>query len=81
MNNDELVAAAWALDFSRAILDRPLIIRLLFRLIIGKYAMREFYGLIEKFRKIGYVMQPGWYGLEYCEYQKKAVPFRWWDDQ
>jgi hypothetical protein len=76
--DNEIIAIVWALDFTRAVADRPLIYRLLFRLIIGKYAIREFYGLIQKLREIGYAIEPGWYGLEECEYQKDKIPWKWW---
>ena len=44
-------AEAWSSDFIRAIRERSLLMRKLFKLSLGKYAKRELIGLIEDIEK------------------------------
>lgn len=69
---------AWALDFCRAVNERHTILKRLFRLIIGKYAMREFYGMWQALEKAGYYPEFN-YELEDCDYNKEKVPENWWE--
>jgi hypothetical protein len=66
------VVFGWAIDFVRALMERNKLLRLLFRLIVGKYAYREFIGMIEEMNKghyfnIGYCLE----GQEYHKDKKK----------
>ena len=71
------VWAMWGLDFSRAVMGRSSIYKLLLRLVLGKYAFRELCGLMEAINKDGYPV--GEYGCKGCDYHKdKAKPFLWW---
>ena len=70
----------WALDFCRAMAERPLWARLLFRLVLGKYAYREFIGLQNAF--LGTGNSPFWEGVgPGCGYFKDKVPARWWKER
>jgi len=73
-------ATAWAEDFLRALRNRPLILKLLLRPIFGKYAYREFIGLMDALMRNG--ESPYYdYGLESMDYHKDRVPWRWWDER
>jgi hypothetical protein len=70
----------WALDFCRAMSERPLWAKLLFRLALGKYAYREFIGLQNAF--LGTGDNPFWEGVGHgCDYFKDSVPFLWWKER
>ena len=67
---------AWAQDFISALCERRLA-RLFFRLIVGRYAYREFIGLQDSVMRFGH--NPYWgYGLEKVEYHQDSVPAAWW---
>jgi hypothetical protein len=69
---------AWALDFVRAMNKRPWIIKILCRAFMGKYAYREFIGMIWGINKIGYF--PFFdYGLEECGYNQEKHSIHWWE--
>jgi hypothetical protein len=44
---------AWAQDFVYALEERPKIFKLLFKLAIGRFAWREFVGMVEMLMKSG----------------------------
>ena len=68
----------WSLDFIRAMNERPTLIKYLLRLILGKYAYREFVGLVEAFEKDGWYDPFMCYGCEGVDYHKDKKPLRWW---
>lgn len=63
---------AWSQDFARAMGDRPPWARLLFRLAAGRYAYREFVGLVLALKERGDSVAG--YELEGCEYHREEVP-------
>jgi len=68
------------LDFCRAINELPFITKVLLRLIIGRYAMHEFYIMWHNCKDAGY--SPSiWYGCEDCDYNKKPIPILWWKEK
>ena len=70
-----ITLGAWSVDFVRAMWDKPLFVRLLFRIIIGKYAYREFVGLMQFLDKTGdWAGLDFGYGLEGCQYHKEKQP-------
>ena len=70
-----ITLGAWSVDFVRAMWDKPLFVRLLFRIIIGKYAYREFVGLMQFLDKTGdWAGLDFGYSLEGCEYHKEKQP-------
>ena len=71
---------AWAIDFIRALDERPIIIKYLIRFIFGRYAYREFLGMIEAIKKNGSYIFTG-YSLENQEYHKDKMPVKWWEDE
>ena len=73
-----ICCAAWGVDFIRAMIERPLWAKILFRLSMGKYAYREFIGLMDALEVEGMVPYLAGYGLENQEYHKDKLPFRWW---
>ena len=65
---------SWAEDFYYALEERPKIFRWLFKIIIGKYAWREFLGLIECMLIGGHIMlYYAGYGLEEQDYHKDKI--------
>ena len=67
----------WALDFIRAVNERPAWAKFILRLVIGKYAYAEFLGIIWALDKKGYY--PFWdYGCEGMDYHEKKLPRVWW---
>ena len=76
--NDEAVAVCWATDFVSALKERPLVMRLLFRLVAGRYAYREFLGLVKELSGTGYY--PGLdYELKDMDYHNEPLPLDWVD--
>ena len=68
---------AWAMDFCRAVRERPWWARWLFRFVIGKYAYREFIGMQDTIAREGF--DPYYdYGCQNVDYQRDQVPSRWW---
>ena len=67
---------AWAIDFVRAIFERNILAKLFFRIAIGKYAYREFVGMVETMNKEG--LYP-WmdYDLKHMEYHQESIPKIW----
>jgi len=70
--------AMWAIDFIRALNERNILFKILFRFIVGKYAYREFIGLINAFNKGGYYPFLD-YSLEEMDYHKDKVTSKWWE--
>ncbi len=68
--------AGWSVDFIRAARDRPLWARLLMRVAMGKWAYREFIGLMDELDRGGFIPYFD-YELTRMEYHKDAVPFDW----
>ena len=71
--NDPRCTMAWALDFARAVRERPRWARILFRIVVGRYAYREFIGLQDALIAEGYSPYFG-YSLERQDYHKERVP-------
>lgn len=73
--------AGWAVDFIRALRERPLWARVLFRLSLGKYAYREFIGLMDDLERDGH--SPYFcYGLERMGYHRDEIPLlQWWSER
>jgi len=73
--------AAWALDFIRALRERPLWARVLFRLVCGRCAYREFIGLMDDLERAD--LLPYFpYGLETISYQSDSIPrLKWWAER
>ncbi len=65
---------AWTFDFVQAIRERPLWARFLLRIAMGKYAYREFIGIMETLRDHGFYIDSG-YELEHMKYHQKSIPF------
>lgn len=77
MNTDWAAAFGWGLDFCRAVRERPLWARLLFRVVLGRYAYREFLGLQNHIAREGFDPYMD-YGLENADYHNDPQPWRWW---
>jgi len=67
----------WSVDFIRALRDRPLIMKILFRPLVGKYAYREFIGLMDELDRGGAVPYFD-YGLNDIDYHEDVMPLWWW---
>ena len=80
MNAEYFPPYPWAMDFCRAMADRPLWARLLFRIVAGKYAYREFIGLKNAFIGLRHDMTSMFAVVHSCEYYSDSVPFKWWED-
>lgn len=68
---------AWAMDFIRALNARPVIIKIMLRVIFGRYAYREFIGMIDAIEKAGYFAFFD-YDLEKSKYHNDKIPLKWW---
>ena len=69
----------WALDFVRALNERPESVKLSLREVFGEFAYAEFVGMVNAFEKDGYF--PFFeYGLEELNYHNEERPNRWWKD-
>jgi len=66
-------AAAWALDFWYAFLERPKILRWIAKLAMGKYAYREIYGAKQAVKKYGWFRETCGYDLKNMDYHKDKV--------
>ncbi len=80
INDEYCLISAWSMDFERALNKKSFLHKLLFRLVLGKYAFREFYGMREALKKNGYSNEYSYYELERCKYQKDKIPFIWWKE-
>ena len=73
--------AGWAVDFVRATRERPLLAKIVFRFVIGRYAYREFIGMMDALEVDGFVPYLS-YELEQMDYHQDALPFvNWWDER
>ena len=71
----------WSQDFVLALLDRPFLAKILLRIVFGKYAYREFCGLVQAvdFNLGGHVLKNNiGYSLEDMEYHKDKMSWKWW---
>lgn len=68
--NQSGATTAWAQDFNYALNDRPWICKWLFRLIVGKYAWREFKGMVQCIAMSGGWVQNIGYSLRDMDYHK-----------
>ena len=59
----------WAVDFIRAVYDRPWVVRFFLFLLMGKYARREFQGMVSQPNASPYFG----YGLEGIEYKDRPA--------
>lgn len=65
------------MDFYRALNERPVWVKLLFRLLVGKWAYSEFMIAMRIIQQEGH--DPLYsYGLEHANYHK-SEPWRWWE--
>lgn len=64
----------WAIDFVRAAVERPLWARILLRVTMGRYAYREFIGLMDELNREGFLTYMG-YELYGIDYHNDLVPF------
>ena len=72
--------AAWAQDFACALNERPIWAKWLFRFVVGRYAYREFFGLLKALEDNG--NYPYWgYMLEENNYHKDPLPTVWWRNE
>jgi len=62
--------SAWAEDFVKALADRPKIVRILLRFIFGKYAYREFIGIVDALNAAGIYVN---YELNHMNYHQGKV--------
>jgi len=69
--------SAWAMDFLRALNERPFLCKVFLRLLFGKYAYREFIGMRDAVEKETVGIDIG-YDLKEIDYQKDKVPIKWW---
>lgn len=69
-----------ALDFMRAMNERPLIIKWLCRLFMGRYAYREFLFMLSNAHKDGFGPCEE-YGLRDHDYHDDPQPWIWWQGQ
>ena len=70
----------WAVDFIRALRDRPLWAKVLVRVCMGKYAYQEFVGLMKALEKEGISPYLD-YDLENMSYHKDKVQRYWWKQE
>lgn len=82
MNKQYFPPFAWALDFCRAMADCPWWARWLFRVVVGKYAYREFIGMQNAFMGVDYNPYWDWAAVGHdCSYYSDPVPLKWWDER
>ena len=71
-------AFGWGLDFWRAFLERPKVVRWLVKTLMGKYAWSEIVGLKMGLEKDGYSSPIYPYDLEHMEYHKENWAYKDW---
>lgn len=64
----------WTHDMCKALYERPLWARLLLRLAMGRYAYREFLGVIEYLKKGWWNMDLGYDPLQTMDYHNEPMP-------
>ena len=68
---------SWSLDFCRAVRQRPWWARWLYRLVVGRYAYREFIGMQDALARESF--NPYFdYSCENVSYHADEVPLKWW---
>jgi hypothetical protein len=68
--NAPLVVYGWTQDFVKALAERPKFIRLILRFVFGKYAYREFIGIVDTLIAAGDYFN---YELDNMDYHKEKV--------
>lgn len=71
--NGFCATVGWAQDFNYALNDRPWICKLIFRLVVGKYAWREFKGMVQALAQTGGWVQNIGYSLQDMDYHKDDI--------
>jgi hypothetical protein len=71
------IPAMEVLDFVRALNERPAWLKLLFRLVVGKYAYTEFLFVVKNMRDSGYDPLAE-YGCQDHDYHTYERPWLWW---
>ena len=71
----------WAEDFIRAMRERPLWAKVIFRICLGQYAYREFIGLTDELERNGF--SPYFdYGCYRQGYHRDKIPLMdWWEER
>ena len=71
---------AWVIDFIRALNERPAIIKIMLKFLFGRYAYREFIGMIDDQERKGASLLDRniGYELEKMEYHNDKMPLVWW---
>jgi hypothetical protein len=75
--NDFAAISGWSMDFVRAMRERSLFAKILFRIALGKYAYREFIGLIDMLITADFSPYFS-YDLNNAPYHKEKIRFNWW---
>ncbi len=71
-HHDVFSVVAWGGDFVYALEERPWICKLLFKLAIGRFAWREFVGMVEELIKFGsFIPRNIGYSYRGMEYHKE----------
>ena len=73
--NELIVLEAWVQDFITELFCRNIFFRILFRIAVGKYAYREFAGIVKTLDKRGHYLKNGYSSSYECEYHKDKLPF------
>jgi hypothetical protein len=71
---------AWALDMTRALHERNIIWRMLLPIVMGRYAYREFVGLIDALTLAEFNPRMD-YGCENTDYNRMTPRRDWWHDE
>lgn len=71
--------AGWAVDFFKAAGERPWWAKFLLRIVLGKYAYREFLGLRDALNHGGLRTYYD-YELKNMEYHNDPLPLKWWGE-
>lgn len=69
------IPAMEELDFIRALNERPALLKLLFRVVVGESAYREFLFMVDNIREYGPFND---YNLHHHEYHKDEKQWIWW---
>lgn len=66
-----------SLDFIRALNERHWVVKLLFRIVVGRYAYREFLFMVRIIEEQGMGAFHE-YGLRGHDYHRDPQPWSWW---
>ena len=72
-----MAVTTWALDCVRAAKERPWMMKILLRFVLGRYAYREWVGMVNVMKKLHNPTLE--YGLEKMDYHKEHQPLQWWN--